>query len=138
MQPKDYYKILNVSPTAGADEIRKAFRTLALKYHPDRNHGDKYKEALFRDVQEAYQTLADPKTREEYNYKRWYTRSLGKQKVLVVLNFSDKKAAYQLDKSINTLSAKALISNYNVAGGIANNKVNLKPWQAIVYQLNKA
>jgi len=67
-----------------------------------------------------------------------YTRSLGKQKVLVVLNFSDKKAAYQLDKSINTLSAKALISNYNVAGGIANNKVNLKPWQAIVYQLNKA
>jgi len=67
-----------------------------------------------------------------------YTRSLGKEKVLVVLNFSDKEAAYQFDKDINTLSAKALISNYSVAGGIKNNKVNLKPWQAIVYQLNKA
>lgn len=78
MQPKDYYKILNVPPTAGTDEIRKAFRNLALKYHPDRNEGDKYKEAMFREVQEAYENLSDPKAREEYNYKRWYTRSLGK------------------------------------------------------------
>jgi molecular chaperone DnaJ len=78
MQPKDYYKILNVTPTAGSDEIRKAFRNLALKYHPDRNNGDRYKEAMFREVQEAYETLSDKKSREEYNYKRWYTRSLGK------------------------------------------------------------
>lgn len=79
MQPKDYYKILNVPPTAGTDEIRKAFRNLALKYHPDRNNGDRYKEAMFREVQEAYETLSDKKSREEYNYKRWFTRSLGKQ-----------------------------------------------------------
>lgn len=78
MRIKDYYKILNVPTTAGNNEIRKAFRALALQYHPDRNNGDKYKEALFREVQEAYQTLSDPKTREEYNYKRWYTKSLGK------------------------------------------------------------
>src|SRR5687768_7299485 len=83
MQPKDYYKILNVPPTAGTDEIRKAFRNLALKYHPDRNNGDRYKEAMFREVQEAYETLSDKKSREEYNYKRWYTRSLGK-------NFSEE------------------------------------------------
>jgi molecular chaperone DnaJ len=78
MQPKDYYKILNVSPTAGSNEIRKAFRSLALKYHPDKTNGDRYKEAMFREVQEAYETLSDQKSREEYNYKRWYTRSLGK------------------------------------------------------------
>jgi molecular chaperone DnaJ len=78
MQPKDYYKILNVPPTAGTDEIRKSFRNLALKYHPDRNNGDRYKEAMFREVQEAWETLSDKKSREEYNYKRWYTRSLGK------------------------------------------------------------
>jgi molecular chaperone DnaJ len=78
MQLKDYYKTLNVPPNAGANEIRKAFRSLALKYHPDKNNGDKYKEAIFREVQEAYATLSDTKSREEYNYKRWYTRSLGK------------------------------------------------------------
>ncbi|RYG51792.1 MAG: J domain-containing protein [Chitinophagaceae bacterium] len=79
MQPKDYYKILNVPPTAGPEEIRKAFRNLALKYHPDRNNGDRYKEAMFREVQEAYETLSDQKSREDYNYRRWYTRSHGKQ-----------------------------------------------------------
>ena len=78
MRLKDYYKILNVSPTAGGHEIRKAFRVLALKYHPDKTQGDKYKEGLFREVQEAYEILSDHKKREEYNYQRWYTRSLGK------------------------------------------------------------
>ena len=78
MRLKDYYKILNVSPTAGGHEIRKAFRVLALKYHPDKTQGDKYKEGLFREVQEAYEILSDHKKREEYNYQRWHTRSLGK------------------------------------------------------------
>ena len=78
MQLKDYYKILNVPPNADVAQIRKAFRALALQYHPDKTQGDKFKEALFRDVQEAYMVLSDPKSREEYNYKRWYTRSMGK------------------------------------------------------------
>ena len=78
MRLKDYYKILNVSPSAGSHEIRKAFRVLALKYHPDKTQGDKYKEGLFREVQEAYEILSDHKKREEYNYLRWHTRSLGK------------------------------------------------------------
>lgn len=67
-----------------------------------------------------------------------YTRSLGKEKVLVVLNFSNHEFTYQLDKGINTLSAKQLINNYSGTVGIANNKLNLKPWQAIVYQLKRA
>lgn len=81
MRLKDYYKTLNVPPTADTLEIRKAFRQLALQYHPDRNQGDLHKAALFREVQEAYEILSDTKSREEYNYKRWYTRSLGKSYV---------------------------------------------------------
>lgn len=75
---KDYYKILKVSPTASLDDIKKSFRKMALELHPDKTYGDKYKEALFTEVQEAYETLSDPSRRQEYNYKRWATRNFGK------------------------------------------------------------
>lgn len=77
MQIKDYYKILEVTPVATPQEIKKSFRRLALKYHPDKNNGDHLSESLFKEVQEAYEVLSDPKQREEYNYKRWYNRSIG-------------------------------------------------------------
>jgi molecular chaperone DnaJ len=79
MQLKDYYKTLNVSSTATIQQIKKSFRMLALQFHPDKNPGNVYAEAQFREVQEAYEILSDAKKREEYNYKRWYTKSLGKQ-----------------------------------------------------------
>lgn len=77
MQLKDYYKILEVTPLASHQEIKRSFRRLALKYHPDKNAGDHLSEALFREIQEAWEVLSDPKQREEYNYKRWWTRSIG-------------------------------------------------------------
>lgn len=77
MQLKDYYKILEVTPLATHQEIKRSFRGLALKYHPDKNNGDHLSAALFREVQEAWEVLSDPKQREEYNYKRWYNRSIG-------------------------------------------------------------
>jgi molecular chaperone DnaJ len=77
MQLKDYYKILEVTPVASQQEIKKSFRRLALQYHPDRNEGNHLAEALFKEVQEAYEVLSDPKQREEYHYKRWYNRSVG-------------------------------------------------------------
>lgn len=77
MELKDYYKILEVTPLASHQEIRKAFRRLALKYHPDRNNDDHLSAALFREIQEAWEVLSDPRQREEYNYKRWYNRSIG-------------------------------------------------------------
>jgi curved DNA-binding protein CbpA len=77
MQLKDYYKILEVTPLATPQEIKRSFRRLALKYHPDKNNGDHLSAALFREVQEAWEVLSDPKQREEYNYKRWYNRSIG-------------------------------------------------------------
>jgi molecular chaperone DnaJ len=77
MHIKDYYKILEVTPLATELEIKKSFRRLALKYHPDKNEGDHLAEALFKEIQEAYEVLSDIKQREEYNYKRWYNRSIG-------------------------------------------------------------
>ena len=76
MEYRDYYKILDVPRTAGADEIKKAFRKLALQYHPDRNPGDKQAEERFKEINEAYQVLSDPQKRSRYDqlgesYSQW-------------------------------------------------------------------
>ena len=76
MQLKDYYKTLEVSPVATALQIKKSFRQLALRHHPDKNPGNAVAEARFREIQEAYEILSNPTKREEYNYKRWYNRSI--------------------------------------------------------------
>jgi curved DNA-binding protein len=67
MSGKDYYKVLGVSKSASAEEIKKAYRKLALKYHPDRNKGDKAAEAKFKDVSEAYAVLSDAEKRKQYD-----------------------------------------------------------------------
>ena len=63
----DYYKILSVPRGASQDEIKKAYRKLAFKYHPDRNKGDRAKEDKFKEASEAYQVLGDPKKRAKYD-----------------------------------------------------------------------
>ncbi len=64
---KDYYDILGVSRNASEAEIKKAFRGLALKYHPDRNPGDKEAEERFKEINEAYSVLSDPEKRSNYD-----------------------------------------------------------------------
>ncbi|MFO7754222.1 MAG: J domain-containing protein [Desulfobacteraceae bacterium] len=64
---EDYYKILGVDKNASDDEIKKAYRKLALKYHPDKTKGDKESEAKFKEISEAYAVLSDPEKRKQYD-----------------------------------------------------------------------
>ena len=67
MTERDYYEILEVSKTASGDEIKKAFHRLALKYHPDRNPGNKDAESKFKEINEAYEVLKDEQKRAAYD-----------------------------------------------------------------------
>ena len=89
MSSKDYYIILGLKPTASAEEIKRSYRRLALKYHPDKNPGDVIAEATFKEIVEAYEILSDAKKRNDYHYKRFYT-----------YNYKYKEAARATPQSI--------------------------------------
>ena len=67
MEFKDYYKILGVDKNATQEEIKRAYRKLAMKYHPDRNPGDKSAEEKFKEITEANEVLSDPEKRKKYD-----------------------------------------------------------------------
>jgi curved DNA-binding protein len=67
MPDRDYYEVLGISKTATADQIKRAYRGLAKKHHPDRNPGDKSAESRFKEVQAAYEVLSDPEKRKLYD-----------------------------------------------------------------------
>jgi curved DNA-binding protein len=76
MEYKDYYQILGVDRNADDKDIKRAYRQLALKYHPDKNPGDKQAEERFKEINEAYEVLGDPEKRRKYNqlgesYQAW-------------------------------------------------------------------
>jgi molecular chaperone DnaJ len=74
---KDFYKILGVSPNASTEEIKKIYRRLAKKYHPDANPGNKVAEEKFKEVSEAYDILSDPEKRKQYDRMRTLGFDLG-------------------------------------------------------------
>ena len=67
MSKRDYYEVLGVSKSASADEIKKAYRKMALKYHPDKNPGDKAAEENFKEAAEAYEILSDANKKARYD-----------------------------------------------------------------------
>lgn len=66
-EKRDYYEVLGVAKTANAEEIKKAYRKKAIKYHPDKNPGDKDAEEKFKEAAEAYEVLSDPQKRQRYD-----------------------------------------------------------------------
>ena len=67
MAKRDYYDVLGVNKSASKDEIKKAYRKLALKYHPDKTKGDKSSEEKFKEASEAYHILSDEKRKTNYD-----------------------------------------------------------------------
>src|SRR5689334_976331 len=67
MSKRDYYEILGVTKTASAEEIKKAYRKVAMQFHPDRNPGDKSAEEKFKEAAEAYEILSDADKRAQYD-----------------------------------------------------------------------
>ena len=98
---KDYYYFLGIPQNASAEDIKKAYRKLSLKYHPDKNENDDYFSDRFKEVKEAYETLTDPQR------KRIYDQNLGSQQRNVksilppkIKNFSASKIRAQRDEEI--------------------------------------
>src|SRR5512137_2141474 len=67
MAKADYYETLGIEKNASEDDIKKAYRKMAMKYHPDKNPGDKTAEEKFREATEAYEVLKDPQRRAQYD-----------------------------------------------------------------------
>jgi curved DNA-binding protein CbpA len=79
MALKDYYGILELGPQASDRDIKKAYRRLAMTYHPDKHPEDPVAAAYFREIQEAYDTLTNPDKKDAYLQKRWYEKSVGRR-----------------------------------------------------------
>ena len=132
---KDYYSMLGVQPNATRDEIKRAYRRLAMAHHPDKNEGNAVAVAYFHDIKEAYETLTNPVKKEQYLQKRWYFKSRGKKfdtyKPLIpetVLNDSlllnkyvhtlnpfriDKPSLHAYIQSILSTEAIEMLKNFN-------------------------
>lgn len=78
---KDYYKILEVTPNASQAEIKKAYRLLAVQYHPDKNNGDKASEEIFKEISESYIILGDVAKRNAYDYTKGNYKNYGGQNI---------------------------------------------------------
>ena len=105
---KDYYEILGVSETSSKDEIKKAFRSLAKKYHPDRNGNDENAIKKFQEVNEAYEVLSNEDSKKSYDEKKTNFKNAHKKK-----NENSKNNKTDNDFSEKTRSKKESMEDLN-------------------------
>jgi curved DNA-binding protein CbpA len=104
LQTKDYYKILELSPSASLRDIKSAYRRLAHRFHPDKNNADPYSTAHFEIIKEAYEVLSDPRKKEYYLQHRWYDQVINrKQSSTTITPVNVLKQVLELDKYVSKL-----------------------------------
>ena len=142
MDYKDYYKILGVERSAGADDVRKAYRKLAMQYHPDRNPGDKQAEDRFKDINEAYQVLNDPQKRARYDqlgsaYSNWQQRGGSEGDFDWTQWFSGQPGGTRVEYGdINDLFGQDVFSDFfrSIFGGGGGGRTSTRSRRAPAYQ----
>lgn len=104
MPVKDYYKLLHIEHSADLNTIKKAYRNLAMQYHPDKHGENQSTQFYFREIQEAYETLSDPEKREKYHYQIWLEKSMGHEldtaltaEQIIQLYINSEKSIYETD-----------------------------------------
>ena len=119
MPLKDYYQILQLESGADLLAIKKAYRRLALIYHPDRSSKTQDDGDLFREIKEAYEVLSDPSKREQHHYDRWLHQSMGSK----LQGYHDAYQIYQLilesEKYLTGID-KIRINDYALLGILLN------------------
>ena len=91
----DYYKILGVTKKSSSEEIKKAYKKLAIKYHPDKNDGEELSTEIFKSVKEAYETLSDNHKKTIYDNKQSYSRPITKSQQSYQSSTNRKNNTYQ-------------------------------------------
>ncbi len=122
MIQKDYYSILGLNLSASPADIKRSYRKLAMKYHPDKNDNDSLAEMVFREIAEAYEILSDPKQREEYNAKNFndyqQRKLITKQTILQNSTMLQKVIAaadpFRMNKDAVYFQLSQILTSYNI------------------------
>lgn len=145
---KDYYYILGVKKTATTEEVKKAYRKLSLKFHPDKNEGDEFFTERFKEIQEAYETLVDSSKRQTYDEKRNSSSSNRQYNSGTNFNpdieyFKSNKNTFEYDEEVTfswkTINAdKVILKPFGVVQPIGQKTYRIKDFKnrSVTFELN--
>ncbi|MBF0120406.1 MAG: DnaJ domain-containing protein [Desulfobacterales bacterium] len=119
MSEKDYYKILGLSKDSSEEEIKKVYRKLAMKYHPDRTKGDKVSEEKFKEISEAYAVLSDKEKRKQYDTfgSAGFQQRFSQEDIFKGFDFSNIFREFGLDEIFNRAGGKKRNPRSGSSGG---------------------
>lgn len=121
MPLRDYYVVLNVSPAASSEEIKTAYRRLALQYHPDRNAGNVHTEALFKEINEAYRVLSNTNKRDDYNRLRSSQTAYTSQSSSGAKESSTHRTQQSSQRRQQTVTGKTILFQSNQLRNVVEN-----------------